>query len=95
MNNELYEQAKQAVAVKHGFKDWNRLIIFGNSLPDLYYAEAADLYAQQVANEAVKADRKYLEDNTHKVMRYAPLEANTIGGNGILFSWPLLPFPEQ
>lgn len=89
MNNPLFEQAKQAVAEKHGFKDWNRLIIFGNGLPDLYYEEAAEMYAQWKANEAVKADRaKAIEELTEIHTRIEVIRVDD------LRLLPL-PFPQQ
>ncbi|WP_342088031.1 hypothetical protein [Dyadobacter sp. OTU695] len=53
-----FEECKKQVADKHGFRDWNRLIIFSDGLPDLYYTEAAELYARHKTNEAVKEDRE-------------------------------------
>jgi len=64
MKNDLFEKAKQAVAEKHGRESWLKLFrryrqstALGDSGMAGYIQEAAELYAQWVANEAVKADR--------------------------------------
>lgn len=56
MKNDLFEQAKQAVAEKHKYQNFSDLVILGGGLPTEYYEEAAELYAQWRANEAVKAE---------------------------------------
>lgn len=83
-----YEQAKQQVAEKHKFKDWNRLIIFGQHMPDNMYAEAAELYARNLANEKVKEDRM-------EILHALELTYDiTDDGVGLVNDLPL-PFPDE
>lgn len=56
MKNDLFEKAKQAVAEKHGFDNWDHAMFIGNRETfRSFYAESTDLYAKWIANEAVKA----------------------------------------
>jgi len=68
MNNSLFEQAKQAVAEKRNCEDWDFMIAAYEGveafMPEEWlsetvngaWQEAAELYAQWCANEAVKAE---------------------------------------
>lgn len=55
--NYTFEQAKQAVAERHGYESFPSLVIYGKELPTMYFEEAAEL----LANEAVKSDRLFID----------------------------------
>lgn len=86
MNNPLFEQAKQSVAEKHGFRDWNRVIIFGEGLPDLYYTEAADLYMRHAVNEAVKEKEEIIEKVSSRLSDLFQLLIRQSGNHPEMFS---------
>ena len=60
MNNDLFEKAKQAVAEKMGYTNFEHFMYESGSHYEEVKGviqEAAELHAQWIANEAVKADR--------------------------------------
>lgn len=59
MKDFSFLDAKQAVAEKHNFTDWEGFTDEGYTE---YYAESADLYMRHAVNEAVRKDRGILAD---------------------------------
>ena len=86
MKDFSFEDAKQAVAEKCGVAKFYDLPL---SVDHGYWAKAADLYAQQVANEAVKSDR----DSTDGYYKEYMSEDLIIKWYDLQFR--PLPFPEE
>ena len=59
-----YDDCKKQVAEKHGCKTFEGLLAFGEKPDKVYYTEAAELYAQSKANEAVKEDRRDIVEDS-------------------------------
>lgn len=95
MKELSFEDAKQAVAEKRGYKNWWDIPVAYDDSE--LYAEAAELYAsaksRKAANEAVKADRKQIADE----LDFNELEykGNVIDTLGYINSCFPLPFPEE
>jgi hypothetical protein len=92
---ETFEDAKQAVAEKHGIKTFPKLITecklghaYGGkaNLPHWQdaYTEAAELYMRHAVNEAVRNDRDRLF-NDNEEFEYCKF---------LIYDYPL-PFPEE